>query len=108
MCAGTDATLEAPSSASTTPSSGAGVSRTWASEQRVKDRGQLGGCHPRSSEIAAWPRRAGSEPELRELQRLGDEHDLANVEGYVNKVRGRARDFPGAAILSKVNNAINQ
>ncbi len=45
--------------------------------------------------------------DLRELQRLGDEHDLANVEGYVNKVRGRARDFPGAAILSKVNNAIN-
>lgn len=45
--------------------------------------------------------------DLRELQRLGDEHDLANVEGYVNKVRGRARDFPGAPILSKVNNAIN-
>jgi hypothetical protein len=45
--------------------------------------------------------------DLRELQRLGDEHDLASVEGYVNKVRGRARDFPGAAILSKVNNAIN-
>jgi hypothetical protein len=34
--------------------------------------------------------------DLRELQRLGDEHDLGNVEGYVNKVRGRARDFPGA------------
>ena len=33
---------------------------------------------------------------VRELQRLGDERDLANVEGYVNKVRGRARDFPGA------------
>lgn len=45
--------------------------------------------------------------DLRELQRLGDEHDLGNVEGYVNKVRGRARDFPGASILSKVNNAIN-
>lgn len=45
--------------------------------------------------------------DLRELQRLGDERDLANVEGYVNKVRGRAKDFPGAAILSKVNNAIN-
>ena len=45
--------------------------------------------------------------DLRELQRLGDERDLANVEGYVNKVRGRARDFPGAAILSRVNNAIN-
>jgi hypothetical protein len=45
--------------------------------------------------------------DLRELQRLGDERDLANVEAYVNKVRGRARDFPGAAILSKVNNAMN-
>jgi hypothetical protein len=45
--------------------------------------------------------------DLRELQRLGDERDLANVEGYVNKVRGRARDFPGAAILSKVSNAMN-
>ena len=46
--------------------------------------------------------------DLRELQRLGDEHDLANVEGYVNKVRGRARDFTlGTSILSKVNNAIN-
>ena len=45
--------------------------------------------------------------DLRELQRLGDERDLANVEGYVNKVRGRARDFPGAAILSKVANAMN-
>ena len=39
--------------------------------------------------------------DLRELQRLGDERDLANVEAYVNKVRGRARDFPGAAILSQ-------
>ncbi|MBM3826167.1 MAG: hypothetical protein FJ410_05575 [Verrucomicrobia bacterium] len=45
--------------------------------------------------------------DLRELQRLGDERDLANVEGYVNKVKGRARDFPGQAVLSKVNNAIN-
>lgn len=45
--------------------------------------------------------------DLRELQRLGDEHDLASVEGYVNKVRGRARDFPGAPILSKVTNAMN-
>ena len=45
--------------------------------------------------------------DLRELQRLGDERDLANVEGYINKIRGRARDFPGAPILSKVNNAIN-
>jgi len=45
--------------------------------------------------------------DLRELQRLGDEHDLGNVEGYVNKVRGRARDFPGAPILAKVTNAMN-
>ena len=45
--------------------------------------------------------------DLRELQRIGDERDLANVEGYVNKVKGRAKDFPGTAILSKVNNAIN-
>jgi hypothetical protein len=45
--------------------------------------------------------------DLRELQRLGDERDLGNVEGYVNKVRGRARDFPGAPILSKVTNAMN-
>jgi len=45
--------------------------------------------------------------DLRELQRLGDERDLASVEGYVNKVRGRARDFPGAAIMSKVTNAMN-
>ena len=45
--------------------------------------------------------------DLRELQRLGDERDLGNVEGYLNKVRGRARDFPGAPILSKVTNAMN-
>ena len=45
--------------------------------------------------------------DLRELQRLGDERDLGSVEGYVNKVRGRARDFPGAPILSKVTNAMN-
>jgi hypothetical protein len=45
--------------------------------------------------------------DLRELQRLGDEHDLGSVEGYVNKVRGRARDFPGAPILAKVTNAMN-
>ena len=45
--------------------------------------------------------------DLRELQRLGDERDLGNVEAYVNKVRGRARDFPGAPILSKVTNAMN-
>ena len=45
--------------------------------------------------------------DLRELQRLGDERDLANVEAYVNKVRGQARDFPSAPVLSKVNNAMN-
>jgi hypothetical protein len=45
--------------------------------------------------------------DLRELQRIGDERDLANVEGYVNKVKGRAKDFPGTSILSRVNNAIN-
>jgi hypothetical protein len=45
--------------------------------------------------------------DLRELQRIGDERDLANVEGYVNKVKGRAKDFPSTSILSKVNNAIN-
>lgn len=45
--------------------------------------------------------------DLRELQRLGDERDLANIEGYVNKIKGRASDFPSASILSKVNNAIN-
>ncbi len=45
--------------------------------------------------------------DLRELQRLGDERDLASVEAYVNKVRGQARDFPSAPVLSKVNNAMN-
>jgi hypothetical protein len=45
--------------------------------------------------------------DLRELQRLGDERDLANVEAFVNKVRGQARDFPSAPVLSKVNNAMN-
>jgi hypothetical protein len=45
--------------------------------------------------------------DLRELQRLGDERDLANVDGYLNKVLGRARDFPAAAIRSKVVNAMN-
>jgi hypothetical protein len=45
--------------------------------------------------------------DLRELQRLGDERDLAKVEAFVNKVRGQARDFPSAPVLSKVNNAMN-
>jgi hypothetical protein len=44
--------------------------------------------------------------DLRELQRLGDERDLAKVEAFVNKVRGQARDFPSAPVLSKVNNAM--
>jgi hypothetical protein len=45
--------------------------------------------------------------DLKELQRIGDERDLANVEAYVAKIRGRARDFPGAAILAKTTNAMN-
>ena len=46
--------------------------------------------------------------EFRVLQQLIDERDLANVEGGVNKIRGRARDFPfSAVILSKVTNAMN-
>ncbi len=45
--------------------------------------------------------------DLRELQRVGDERDLAGTEGLLNKVKGRARDFPGAAVVSKVNNAMN-
>ena len=46
--------------------------------------------------------------EFRVVQQLIDERDLANVEGGVNKIKGRARDFPfGAVILSKVNNAMN-
>jgi hypothetical protein len=44
---------------------------------------------------------------LRELQRVGDERDLAATEGLLNKVRGQANDFPGAQVLSKVNNAMN-
>jgi hypothetical protein len=45
--------------------------------------------------------------DLKELQRIGDERDLANVEAYVAKIRGRARDFPGASILAKTTNAMN-
>jgi hypothetical protein len=46
--------------------------------------------------------------EFRVVQQLIDERDLANVEGGVNKIKGRARDFPfGAVILSKVTNAMN-
>ena len=42
------------------------------------------------------------------MQQLIDERDLANVEGGVNKIKGRARDFPfSAVILSKVTNAMN-
>ena len=46
--------------------------------------------------------------EFRVMQQLIDERDLANVEGGVNKIKGRARDFPfSAVILSKVTNAMN-
>jgi hypothetical protein len=46
--------------------------------------------------------------EFRVVQQLIDERDLANVEGGVNKIKGRAKDFPfGAVILSKVTNAMN-
>jgi hypothetical protein len=45
--------------------------------------------------------------DLRELQRVGDQRDLAVAEGLLNKVKGRARDFPGADVISKVNNAMN-
>jgi hypothetical protein len=46
--------------------------------------------------------------EFRVMQQLIDERDLANVEGGVNKIRGRARDFPfSAVILSKATNAMN-
>jgi len=46
--------------------------------------------------------------EFRVVQQLIDERDLANVEGGVNKIKGRARDFPFApVILSKVTNAMN-
>ena len=46
--------------------------------------------------------------EFRVVQQLIDERDLANVEGGVNKIKGRAKDFPFApVILSKVTNAMN-
>ncbi len=43
--------------------------------------------------------------DLRELQRVGDERDLANVDQYLNQVAARARDFPAAAVRSKVEAA---
>ena len=43
--------------------------------------------------------------DLRELQRIGDERDLANVDQYLNQVAARARDFPAAAVRSKVEAA---
>jgi hypothetical protein len=43
--------------------------------------------------------------DLRELQRVGDERDLANVDQYLNQVSARAKDFPAAAVRSKVESA---
>ncbi len=43
--------------------------------------------------------------DLRELQRVGDERDLANVEQYLNQVVAIAKDFPAAAVRSKVEAA---
>jgi hypothetical protein len=43
--------------------------------------------------------------DLRELQRIGDERDLANVDQYLNQVAARASDFPAAAVRSKVEAA---
>ena len=43
--------------------------------------------------------------DLRELQRIGDERDLANVEQYLNQVVAIAKDFPAAAVRSKVEAA---
>lgn len=43
--------------------------------------------------------------DLRELQRVGDERDLANVDQYLNQVAARARDFPAAAVRSKAEAA---
>ena len=43
--------------------------------------------------------------DLRELQRVGDERDLANVDQYLNQVSARAKDFPAAAVRSKVEAA---
>jgi hypothetical protein len=45
--------------------------------------------------------------DLRELQRVGDERDLANVDQYLNQVAARAKDFPAAAVRSKVEAARN-
>jgi len=44
---------------------------------------------------------------LRELQRVGDERDLGNVDQYLNQVSARAKDFPAAAVRSKVEAARN-
>jgi hypothetical protein len=43
--------------------------------------------------------------DLRELQRVGDERDLANVDQYLNQVSAKAKDFPAAAVRSKVESA---
>jgi hypothetical protein len=42
---------------------------------------------------------------LQNLQRMGDERDLAGVEDAVGKVRAVANDFPASPIMSRVNNA---
>ncbi|MDR2430301.1 MAG: hypothetical protein LBD14_05390 [Puniceicoccales bacterium] len=43
---------------------------------------------------------------LQNLQRMGDERDLAGVEDTVAKVKALAQDFPAVQIMSRVNNAI--
>lgn len=42
---------------------------------------------------------------LQNLQRMGDERDLAGVEDAVDKVKTVANDFPATSIMSRVNNA---
>ncbi|MDR0535021.1 MAG: hypothetical protein LBG65_01470 [Puniceicoccales bacterium] len=41
----------------------------------------------------------------RDLQRMGDDRDLAGCEAAVKKIRANAEDFPATQVLSKVNNA---
>ena len=43
---------------------------------------------------------------LRDLQRMGDERDLAGVEETVNRVKALAEDFPAVQVMSRVNNAM--
>ncbi|MDR2863539.1 MAG: hypothetical protein LBV54_06685 [Puniceicoccales bacterium] len=44
--------------------------------------------------------------DLRDLQGMGDDRDLAGVERVVNKVKAVAQDFPSSSVMSKVNNAM--